>query len=265
MIYGTNEAVSVESQHGTLFRPPGVLSSEPSSASQPSKSEEPSATIDAKAKPAHTTSTNIPSANVTLPRSLVQNQSIARVLYAAGLVGSRSEGHRLAGNRGAYIGSRPAAKGGMGEGLDFTPVMNWVPEDTEKYIIDNNLLILRVGKWKVKVVKIVSDEEFEDLGLDAPGWAEWKEGKREFEEEAEVKKREEVKKAMDEQAQRRLRISRMEQGTVRNRLRGSSDLDRTHTGRRRGKRVVDFLEEFETMDADKKQAVKEKEVGQGKE
>jgi len=50
--------------------------------------------------------------------------------------------------------------------------MNWNPQETEKYIIGDDLLILRVGKWKVKIVKIISDEEFEKKGLTAPGWKE---------------------------------------------------------------------------------------------
>ena len=54
--------------------------------------------------------------------------------------------------------------------------MNWNPNETEKYVTEGELLVLRVGKWKVKVVKIVSDEEFDAMGLDAPGWQEFKDG-----------------------------------------------------------------------------------------
>ena len=60
----------------------------------------------------------------------------------------------------------------MGDQLEFSPALNWHADETEKYIIDGDLLILRVGKWKIKIVKIVSDEEFERLGLTAPGWKE---------------------------------------------------------------------------------------------
>ena len=66
----------------------------------------------------------------------------------------------------------------MGDSLEFTPILNWKPEMTEQFIVDGNLLVLRVGKWKVKIVKIVSDEEFEDEERDAPGWKEWKGGQR---------------------------------------------------------------------------------------
>ena len=60
----------------------------------------------------------------------------------------------------------------MGDSLEFSPALNWHADETEKYVIDGCLIILRVGKWKVKIVKIVSDDEFERLGLTAPGWKE---------------------------------------------------------------------------------------------
>lgn len=70
---------------------------------------------------------------------------------------------------GAYIGSRPGNSGTMGDQLDYTPIKNWDMKETRKHIIDDSLLILRVGKWKVKLIRLVSDEEFERLGLSYPG------------------------------------------------------------------------------------------------
>lgn len=118
------------------------------------------------------TSSNAPSPNLILPRSLVYDQPIARLLYHAGLVSSKSEGHRLAMKRGAYIASIPGQKKPMGDQLEFTPALNWDPSETEKFVIDGDTVILRVGKWNVKIIKIVSDEEFEKRGLTAPGWKE---------------------------------------------------------------------------------------------
>lgn len=60
----------------------------------------------------------------------------------------------------------------MPDQVDFVSIKHWFPEEIQKYIIDGDLLILRVGKWKVKIVKIVSDEEFEKMGGTAPGWEE---------------------------------------------------------------------------------------------
>ena len=118
------------------------------------------------------TSSNAPSPNLTLPKSLVYDQPIARLLYHAGLASSKSEGHRLAMNHGAYIASIPGQKKPMGDQLEFTPALNWDPSETEKFVIDGDTVILRVGKWNVKIIKIVSDEEFEKRGLTAPGWKE---------------------------------------------------------------------------------------------
>lgn len=115
--------------------------------------------------------TNQPT-RIKLPRSLVVNRLMNRVLWSAGLVGSKSEGHRLLVNQGCYVGaqSHRTSKDPMGEALKFSPLTNFAAEDTAKYIIDDSLLILRVGKWKMRIITLVSDEEYEKLGLSCPGW-----------------------------------------------------------------------------------------------
>lgn len=113
---------------------------------------------------------NAPTSSLILPKSLIYNQPISRVLYHAGFVASRSEGVRMVSKKGAYLGARPGGTGTMGQQVDFSPAANWPGKETEKYIIGDNTLIIRVGKWKVRVIKIISDEEFEEKGLSAPGW-----------------------------------------------------------------------------------------------
>ncbi|KAH0565368.1 hypothetical protein GP486_001233 [Trichoglossum hirsutum] len=157
LVHGAEASREAESQHRNLFR------SHPQA--PPTLGD-----VDSASRPTPITATNAPAIHVTLPRSLVLNQSIARVMHSAGLVASRSEGHRLAKHEGAYIGSRPGGGGGMGDSLDFTPIKLWNPTVTQNFLLDGEVLVLRSGKWKVKVVKVVSDEEFERLGLDAPGW-----------------------------------------------------------------------------------------------
>ena len=142
-----------------------------------------------------TTASNSPSLNITLPASLVVDQPIARVLCSAGLVASRSEGHRLCAQEGAYVGSRPSNHGTMGDNLEFTPCKNWKPTATTTHIIDGKILILRVGKWRMKIVHLVSDQEFKARGLTAPGWPieenpeDSREGIKEFEDDAPVAQR----------------------------------------------------------------------------
>lgn len=115
--------------------------------------------------------------SLVLPKSLVYDQPISRVLYHAGMVTSRSEAHRRIVQGSVYLGSRPSASGTMGDQLDFSPATNWVGSETQKYIIGGNVLILRVGKWNLKIIKIIPDEQFEAEGLTAPGWKEPKEEK----------------------------------------------------------------------------------------
>ena len=120
-----------------------------------------------------TNTENMGPTRMKLPASLILDQPLSKILWSAGLVSSRSEGQRLINNRGAHIGSTSDRTGrDMGDGLSFAPITSWKPHETARFIIDGNLLILRVGKWKVKIIDIVSDEEFEKAGLTAPGWKE---------------------------------------------------------------------------------------------
>ncbi|KAL8820554.1 MAG: hypothetical protein Q9191_007490, partial [Dirinaria sp. TL-2023a] len=177
--HSPEDAEEAAAQHAGLFGSKRTVSYTPLSSTSTTPSDPaPSSATSSKRPPdvsnllnKHapiTTSHNAPALNITLPRSLVYSQPIARILYAAGLVASRSEGHRLCAQQGAYIGSR-ASGDPMDDSLNFTPCKNWNPEDTNRFIIDDGLLILRVGKWKIKLVRIVSDEEFEKKGLSCPG------------------------------------------------------------------------------------------------
>ena len=72
------------------------------------------------------------------------------------------------------MGSRPGQKGNMQpDVLHFTPIKSSYPEETKDYLIDGELLILRQGKWKVKIINVVSDKEFAKMGItDVPLWDE---------------------------------------------------------------------------------------------
>ena len=186
LVHSPQDAEEAAAQHAALFgRKPtasGIIdATAPSSTSTTPSDPTPSSATSSKSPPDMsnllnkyapiTTSFNAPALNITLPRSLVHSQPMGRILYAAGLVASRSEGHRLCVHQGAYVGSRHSGAP-MDDALNFVPCKNWAAEDTDQYIIDDALLILRVGKWKVKIVTIISDEEFEKRGLSCPGWEE---------------------------------------------------------------------------------------------
>lgn len=180
--HGPNVAQEAEREHRSLFKRPGVALPE-AVAGDGSKPPDMNRRLNKTAPVVN--ADNAPSYSGTLPRSLVYNTSIAKVIYHAGLVASRSEGHRIVAHKGVYLGSRPGASGTMGDQVDFTPAANWAGTETEKYILGGDTLIIRVGKWKVKIIKIVDDEEFEARGLSAPGW---KEGKPEESSEEEMPK-----------------------------------------------------------------------------
>ncbi|KAL8938233.1 MAG: hypothetical protein Q9211_003299 [Gyalolechia sp. 1 TL-2023] len=175
IVHGGELVKAVEAQHGLLFRQStnalklGTRVAKTDNVRTGSKAENPDMNFlfnkgAGPDKPAA-------AGNVTLPKSLVFSRQIGAILYSAGLVSSRSEGHRLSAAKGAYVGSLPGQQhGGMPDHVEFTPALTWQDHYVNKFIIDGKLLILRAGKWKVKIVKIIEDDEFERLGLDAPGW-----------------------------------------------------------------------------------------------
>lgn len=109
-----------------------------------------------------------PSVNTTLPQSLVIRQPMASVLFHAGLVSSRSEGRRLCDANGAYFGARTGLDGDRK--FQWRPVKDTDRNDAGTSVVDGNLLILRAGKTKVRIVTITSDEDFDARRLTAPGW-----------------------------------------------------------------------------------------------
>ena len=156
LVHGEKVANEAEQEHRGLF--------------QKSSTPEPNQSTDHATNAAPLLNRDkAPTNSLVLPRSLVYGRRIPHVLYHAGIVSSRSDGHRLVTKKGVYLGARPGASGTMGQQVDYSPAANWEGTETEKYIIGDRLII-RIGKWNVKIIKIISDEEFEKQGLFAPGW-----------------------------------------------------------------------------------------------
>ncbi|OGE51732.1 hypothetical protein PENARI_c012G09063 [Penicillium arizonense] len=178
LIHGKDEADAVALQHRQLFRPrssTGTPTPLPKSSTPPSSHvQSPTAGFDnpqsGNQYAPQTNFANMGDIKVTLPRSLVINQPFNKVLWSAGMVSSKSEGHRVIVNNGAKVGSRPGDSGPMSDALSFTPIRPWGAEKTQEFVLNDNLLMLKLGKWKFKAVHIVSDEEFRKQGLTAPGW-----------------------------------------------------------------------------------------------
>ena len=106
--------------------------------------------------------------SVTLPRSLIYNQSMDKILCSAGLATSRSEGSRMIAQKGVYLGARPNISGATIDHIEFSVARKENGSETEKHVIEGNTLILRFGKSKVRIINIISDEDFTARGLSVP-------------------------------------------------------------------------------------------------
>ncbi|KAK4153245.1 hypothetical protein C8A00DRAFT_34016 [Chaetomidium leptoderma] len=121
-----------------------------------------------------TTANNAPRVDMTLPESLIMGKSIGRIMFAAGLASSAKEGHRLATQQAAYVGGMPGRGAGAGQAMDpsqltWNPIKLWFPQETQRYLIDGKLLILRKGKHNVRVIEMVSDETYAQSRQTYPG------------------------------------------------------------------------------------------------
>lgn len=102
---------------------------------------------------------------ITLPLSTMQPGAFPRILVEAGLASSKSEAHRLIANKGAYVVLPNSGS------VEYPTSLRWVPIDSSKtsnphhFLIDFEALVLRSGKTKIQVVRIVSDEDFKKKGL----------------------------------------------------------------------------------------------------
>ena len=161
IVHGTIVAEETEQEHRSLFGRPSLSLSR----------------IEATNVAQHTESSDLGTGKASifshvLPRSLVYSQPMSKVIYHAGMVTSRSEGRRMINKKGVYIGARPSAGDTTSDQVDFSPIGSWAGSETEKYILDGDTLIFRIGKSKVRIIKIISDGDFEARGLSAPGWKE---------------------------------------------------------------------------------------------
>ena len=112
----------------------------------------------------------IGSPSVILPRSLLLDEgtSIAKLLYFVGFEKSVAQGRKTVRGKGAYLGvineegklefinqdqKKPAADPAVNGGTEQEAI--W-----QRYIINDDTIVLRRGKASIKTVKLVSDTEF---------------------------------------------------------------------------------------------------------
>ncbi|KAI0014981.1 tRNA synthetase class I [Xylariomycetidae sp. FL0641] len=167
LIHGEQEAAAAQRAHMLLHAQGGAASSDTPAVNAvefyPPKNIPPDINMASKFR-----------VDIKLPQSLILGKSISRILHAAGLAESISDANRLVAHQGASVGGMPGRAGALGKPMrdgeiTYTPVKNWFVTDTARYLIDEKLLILRRGKHFVRVVEMVSDKEWEELGLSYPG------------------------------------------------------------------------------------------------
>ena len=104
---------------------------------------------------------------ISLPLSMLQPGSFPRILHAAGLASSKSDAHRLIASKGAYVVVPNSGS------VDAPTALRWVPiegatatADPNLFLIDFEALVLRSGKSKIQICRIVADENLPKEGLE---------------------------------------------------------------------------------------------------
>jgi tyrosyl-tRNA synthetase len=169
LVHGPDIAIREQQQHNQMFGGRPLTTLHPGTRPAEYGTEDNAVYQPIEGHPV--TANNAPKAEMQLPESLILGKSIAKILHAAGLAASSSEGNRLAAQQGAYVAGAPGPdKQGLIPGnLTWTPVKTWFPGETKKFLIDGKMLILRKGKHNVRIIEMVSDEEWKKSGKMYPG------------------------------------------------------------------------------------------------
>ena len=96
---------------------------------------------------------------VSVSCQFLEENSFPSVLQHVGLVNSRSEGHRLIINKGAYVACNTACETMDPDHLTWRPITSPIkgaPAGHVKWEGEKGLLVLRSGKWNVKIVRVFS-------------------------------------------------------------------------------------------------------------
>jgi tyrosyl-tRNA synthetase len=96
---------------------------------------------------------------VSVTKQFLEENSFPAVLQHVGLVNSRSEGHRLITNKGAYVACDSSSHGMEPDHLTWRPIISPIkgaPASHVKWEGESGLLVLRSGKWNVKIVRVYS-------------------------------------------------------------------------------------------------------------
>lgn len=98
---------------------------------------------------------------VTLPLSMLQPGSFPHVLHAAGLAASRSEASRLIAKKGAYVVVPNSGSVENPTALKWETIQAGKEVDPNHYLVDWEALVLRAGKSRIQVCRVMRDELLE--------------------------------------------------------------------------------------------------------
>ncbi|KAF2030318.1 tyrosyl-tRNA synthetase-like protein [Setomelanomma holmii] len=98
---------------------------------------------------------------ITLPISMLQPGSFPRVLHAAGLASSKSEAHRLIAKKGAYVVVPNSGSQESPTALQWVNIESGAAVDPNHFLVDWEALILRAGKSKIQICRVVTEQKFE--------------------------------------------------------------------------------------------------------
>lgn len=164
LVHGHKVAMATQAQHQAIYGgsiPPQAPAGLPQHPSQ------------YEANPVQTNHSNRPRIDVKLPRHVLE-LTLPRIVRAAGLAESISDADRTIKNGGMYIGGAPGQRGPVNQGmskdhLQFTPAKTWDVETSKRFLIEDQILLLRKGKHNIRCIEFIPDKEWERLGLEYPG------------------------------------------------------------------------------------------------
>ncbi|KAK3702919.1 tyrosyl-tRNA synthetase [Vermiconidia calcicola] len=99
--------------------------------------------------------------SIMVPQSEVLDRPLGSILYAAGLADSGSHGRRLVSSGAVYLASRSQ---GADRELTFVQIKDPMHKVEAQMLVDGRLLV-RIGKWKVRLIEVVGDEEYATIGI----------------------------------------------------------------------------------------------------
>ena len=98
---------------------------------------------------------------VTLPLSMLQPGSFPQILHAAGLASSKSEANRMIANNGAYVVVPNSGPSENPTALKWSRIKPGKDVDPNHYLVDWEALVLRSGKTKIQICRVVRDDKLE--------------------------------------------------------------------------------------------------------